>query len=197
MWARIKSWLWPQRIEVRVSRFNGKVEVWRYGNQISLRVDGLTQSGGLMEEIWEKAMKVVYSHQLSVNRILIFGLGGGTATKVAKKYWPQAQITGVDIDPVMVELGKKYLGLKGAKIIISDAVKFVEETEEQFDGILVDVYQGRKIPKAVQTQGFINKLKKLGKWIIFNRLKTDKAFREQLNESQVIKTPANELLLVK
>ena len=197
MWARIKSWLWPQRIEVRVSRFNGKVEVWRYGNQISLRVDGLTQSGGLMEEIWEKAMKVVYSQQLSVNRILILGLGGGTATKVAKKYWPQAQITGVDIDPVMVELGKKYLGLKGAKIIISDAVKFVEETEEQFDGILVDVYQGRKIPKAVQTQGFINKLKKLGKWIIFNRLKTDKAFREQLNESQVIKTPANELLLVK
>jgi spermidine synthase len=171
--------------------------VWRYGRQVSLRVDGLTQSGGLMEEIWEKALKAVYSQRLSVNRILILGLGGGTAAKVVKKYWPQAQITGVEIDPVMVELGKQYLGLTGVKIIISDAVKFVEETEAEFDGIIVDLYQGRKIPKVVQTKGFINKLKKLGKWIIFNRLKTDKAFREQLNESQVIKTPANELLLVK
>ncbi|OGY15642.1 MAG: hypothetical protein A2784_04485 [Candidatus Chisholmbacteria bacterium RIFCSPHIGHO2_01_FULL_48_12] len=197
--------MWPQRIEVRASRFNGKIEVWRYCSQVSLRVDGLTQSGGLMEEIWGKTMKIVYSQQLSVNRILILGLGGGTAAKVVKQYWPQVKITGVDIDPVMIELGEKYLGLAGVTKIIADAVEWVAKSKQKFDGILVDVYQGRRIPKSVTSKAFLESLSQKGRWVIFNRLK----FKGQNNEGfkirlrriwgqvEIIKTPANELLLVK
>lgn len=202
MWARIKSWLWPQRIEVRVSRFNGKIEVWRYGSQISLRVDGLTQSGGLMEEIWEKAMKAV---DTPINRILILGLGGGTAAKVAKRYWPQARITGVDIDPIMVEMGEKYLGLEGVKQVIDDAEVWIKEVKQEFDLVIVDLYRGMTVPKFSARETFLKQLKRVGRTVLFNQLKlksqNNKVFKDKLRriwgQVIIIKTPANELLLVK
>ena len=207
MWAKIRSWLWPQRVEVRVSRFNGKIEVWRYGSQVSLRVDGLTQSGGLMEEIWEKAMKTVYSQQLSVNRMLILGLGGGTAAKVVKQYWPQVHITGVDIDPIMVEMGEKYLGLAGVTKIIDNAAEWIRKVGQKFDLVIVDLYRGRQVPKFSASKSWLHRLRDITPrgTVIFNRLKlkgqNNKKFKGILSEIwgqvKIIKTPANELLLVK
>lgn len=205
MWARIKSWLWPQRLEVRVSRFNGKIEVWRYGSQISLRVDGLTQSGGLMKEIWEKAMRQVYSYQLPVNSILILGLGGGTAAKAAKRYWPQARITGVDIDPIMVALGEKYLGLAGVTKIRANAAEWIKRVRQKFDLVIVDLYRGMTVPKFSAGETFLKQLQRVGRTVLFNRLKlkgqNNKVFKDKLRriwgQVIIIKTPANELLLVK
>lgn len=202
MWARIKSWLWPQRLEVRISRFNGKIEVWRYGSQISLRVDGLTQSGGLMKEIWEKAMKAV---DTPVNGILILGLGGGTAAKAAKQYWPQARITGVDIDPVMVEMGEKYLGLVGVTKIRANAAEWIKQVGQKFDLVIVDLYRGMTVPKFSAGEIFLKQLQRVGRTVLFNRLKlkgqNNKVFKDKLRriwgQVKIIKTPANELLLVK
>lgn len=208
MWARIKSWLWPQRLEVRVSRFNGKIEVWRYGSQISLRVDGLTQSGGLMEEIWEKAMKEVHKRQATsdkMNRVLILGLGGGTAAKAAKRYWPQARITGVDIDPIMVEMGEKYLGLAGVTKIRANAAEWIKRVGQKFDLVIVDLYRGMTVPKFSAGEIFLKQLQRVGRTVLFNRLKlkgqNNKVFKDKLRriwgQVKIIKTPANELLLVK
>lgn len=208
MWARIKSWLWPQRIEVRVSRFNGKIEVWRYGSQISLRVDGLTQSGGLMEEIWEKALRQVHKRQVTsdkLNKVLILGLGGGTAAKVVNQYWPQAHITGVDIDPIMVEMGEKYLGLVGVKQVIDDAEVWINHVKQEFDLVIVDLYRGMTVPKFSTGETFLKQLQRVGRTVLFNQLKlkgqNNDKFKGILNEIwgqvKIIKTPANELLLVK
>lgn len=208
MWARIKSWLWPQRIEVRISRFNGKIEVWRYGSQVSLRVDGLTQSGGLMEEIWGKAVKTVHKQQVTsnkINRVLILGLGGGTAAKVVKQYWPQAHITGVDVDPIMVELGEKYLGLVGVKQVIDDAEVWINHVKQEFDLVIVDLYRGMTVPKFSTGETFLKQLQRVGRTVLFNQLKlksqNNKVFKDKLRriwgQVKIIKTPANELLLVK
>jgi len=48
------------------------------------------------------------------------------------KVYPLAKITGVDIDPKIVELGKKYLKLDTVKVnvVISDAMKFVKKEKK-------------------------------------------------------------------
>jgi len=198
--------LLPQLVESRQSKINGTIQVYKLWGKYSISVGNLTQSGGLVEQIWEKALKAVASYQLPVNSILILGLGGGTAAKIVRKYWPQAQITGVDIDPVMIEMGEKYLGLEGAKIVIADAAEWIRKTDQKFDGVFVDVYQGKKIPESVTNKEFLENLRKRGRWAIFNRLKMkefrlkNETFKQKLikifGQYEIIKTPVNELLLV-
>ena len=193
-------YLWPRVIEEKWSAVNGTVKVYEFLGKKSISVDNLTQSGGLVENIWDKGLKTVARDKLPVNKVLILGLGGGTAAKLINRRWPETEVTGVDIDPVMVELGQKYLGLRDVNIVIADAAEFIKKLKEKFDGVLVDVYQGRNIPESVTSVEFLKNLKKQSRWIIFNRLKTNKEFRKSLEAVwtgyRIINTPANELLLV-
>jgi len=90
-------------------------------------------------------------------------LGGGTVAKLIRKNWPNAKITGVEIDPVMVELGVRYLRLEDSKtkIIIGDARKF---KLGKYDLVIVDSYLGDKYIDLLS-----NDLKK-SKIVVFNRL---------------------------
>ena len=202
--------LLPQLVENCQSKINGDIQVYKFWGKYSIAVGNLTQSGGLVEQIWDKALKAVVRERVAANKILILGLGGGTAARLVKKYWPQARITGVDIDPVMVAMGEKYLGLAGITKIIADATIWLKQNSQQFDGILVDMYVGKNIPEAVTREEFLLSIKRTvtdGGWIVFNRLKTKEmkeenaAFRKRLEgvfgRYEIINTPVNELLLVK
>ena len=126
-------------------------------------------------------MKKVKAGGQEVENCLILGLGGGSAARLIKKYWPDAEIIGVDIDPVIVELGKKYLGLDdlGVEIRIEDTKKFLKRKEmakKQFDLILVDMYVGYEVPKEFESEEFIQSVKKKltnSGSAIFNRLYFD------------------------
>ena len=75
---------------------------------------------------------------------------------------------GIDIDPMMIELGEKYLGLgeTDVKIKIQDAAKPIPG---KFDLVIVDLYQGDKFPKKFEDEKFLESLTK-NKLVIFNRL---------------------------
>ncbi|MFH1863767.1 MAG: hypothetical protein ABIJ85_02580, partial [bacterium] len=97
-------------LEERKSKYNGDIKVVKslgYGTYI--QVEGLTQSGGVVTDVWRTTLKKLRTKE--IKNCLILGLGGGSAAKLVRKYWPDCKIIGVDIDPVMAELGKKYLGL--------------------------------------------------------------------------------------
>ena len=122
-------------LEERKSKYNGQLRVVRsLGFGTYIQAEGLTQSGGVVETIWKSTLKKIHCSQFNVHRSLILGLGGGTVAKLIRKNWPEAKITGIDIDPVMVELGKKYLGLDqiNLEIKIADALDFVTVHRSQF-----------------------------------------------------------------
>lgn len=163
------------------SPVNGKIQVVKslaFGTYI--QVEGLTQSGGVVLDVWRTTLKKLKRQSLTVNHCLILGLGGGSAAKLVRKFWPDAKITGVEIDPVMVELGKKYLGLGkvGADVIVEDAENFLLTISHQplvigYDLILVDLYIGHEVPKKFTTEEFIKLVKGLlakEGLAVFNRL---------------------------
>lgn len=156
------------------SKFNGRIKVvWSLGLGKYIQAGGLTQSGGIVESIWRDALKKVNSKKKNAKSVLILGLGGGSAAKVVHKNWPEARITGVDIDRVIVELGKRYLGLDKVEveIKIEDAYEFT--SNRKYDLVLVDLYNGDKFPEKFEKNEFIGNIKKiLGKngIIVFNRL---------------------------
>ncbi len=164
-------------LEERKSEINNYVKVVRslgYGTYI--QVNSLTQSGGVVESIWKETLRKIRKEK--INKVLILGLGGGTVAKLVKKYWPESKITGVEIDPIMIELGKKYLGLKNVEIIIQDAYEFIKKNKEKYDLVIVDLYIGDEFPKKFEKESFLKLLTK-NKLVIFNRL----YYRDKRKES--------------
>lgn len=160
-------------LEERKSAFNGKIQVIRsLGLGTYIQAGGITQSGGVVEEIWRKALKKVKNQKLRVKTCLILGLGGGTAAKLVREFWPKSKITGLEIDPIMVELGTRYLALGSSdvKTIIGDAYKF---DQGHYDLILVDLYQGDVFPKKFGSEKFLELILRLltdRGVVVFNRL---------------------------
>jgi spermidine synthase len=160
-------------LEERKSKFNGNLRVVKsFGLGTYIQANGLTQSGGIVETFWKQTLKKVKSKNEEVKNCLILGLGGGTVAKLIRKSWPEAKITGVDIDPVIVELGEKYLGLnrKEIKIEIGDALLVSKRLKnKKFDLVVVDLYNGDEFPKKFEDEKFLRSLTK-NKLVIFNRL---------------------------
>jgi spermidine synthase len=164
------------------SVINGKIRVVKsLGCGTYIQVDNLTQSGGVVYEVWRSTLHKIKNKKSKIKNCLILGLGGGSAAKLVRKYWPEAKITGVEIDPVMIDLGKKYLGLADLNIDlkIQDAFEFCLKGNTQktkYDLILVDTYVFDEFPKNLESREFLEKVKSLltSKGLaIFNRLYWD------------------------
>lgn len=149
-------------LEIRESKYNGEIKVKRtLGIGIYIQAGGITQSGGVVKTIWKSALKKIKKED--VKTCLILGLGGGTVAGLIRKKYPKTSITGVEIDSVMVEMGKKYLNLGkyDVDIKIADARKFYVGN---YDLVIVDTYLGDKYIDLVK----LNLSKSAV--VIFNRL---------------------------
>lgn len=115
-------------------------------------------SGDGMTRIWRAALKKIRPWLTANRQTLILGLGAGSAAKLVRKYWPQTNIIGVEIDPAIIALGKKYFSLDQARteIVIADA--FTYQPDRRFDLILVDLFVGNQVPKKFQSRPFLKRL---------------------------------------
>jgi len=177
----VKTNLFEGRIVVdkAFSEINGELLVVRdisYGTYI--RGGGLPQSGGLAKLIWKSALNKVRGLKPEVKNSLIVGLGGGSIAELIRKNWPEAIIAGVDIDPVIVELGKKYLKLEESNVTVNieDAQNFIEKEVKKgkkYSLICFDTYIGSSFPKKFESVQLVKQIKKLlleDGIAIFNRL---------------------------
>ncbi len=163
-------------LEEIYSPVNGKIVVQTdlaWGPHIL--VDGLSQSGGVVKDVWKPVFRKLKNYKLNPKNCLILGLGGGTIAKFSRKNWPDAKITGVELDPLMVKMGEKYLGLMNANVEthIEDAYKLLARSKAQFDLVLVDIYEGRSVPEKFTTETFAKIIKKTLSdkgVVVFNRL---------------------------
>ncbi|MFN2466342.1 MAG: spermidine synthase [Candidatus Dormibacteria bacterium] len=90
-------------------------------------------------------------------RVLILGLAGGTvARQLTAAYGPQVQIDGVEIDPQIVSVGRRYFDMTEPNLhpIVADGRYFLDTTPNLYDLILVDVYRQPYIPFQFTTKEF-------------------------------------------
>ena len=160
------------------SKINGKILVDEdiFGKR-RLLVEGVTQSGQAVWEIWETTINKLSNYQIA--NCLILGLGAGNAAKIVNKYFYEAKITGIEIDPEIIRLGKKYFALdkiKNLEVVIADAISYIinlKSSISPYDLILVDLYLGDCFPKEAEEEKFLLTVKKMLSQkglVIFNRL---------------------------
>ena len=149
------------------SPINGKIQVIEDVFGRRLVVEGLTQSGGQVKRVWKKALETISNFQFPISNILILGLGAGTLAKLISQKWQGVKITAVEIDPKIVEIGKKYFDLDKIpklKIVLADAAQFVSKLEIKnlkFEIIFTDLYLGDQFPPQCETINFLKNLKSL------------------------------------
>jgi len=117
----------------------------RFGNLLLL--DGAIQTTEKDEFIYHEMLThtVMLLHPNPQN-VLIIGGGDGGILREALKYKSVKKVYLVEIDERVIEVSKKYLKNicqkafqdKRVKIIIEDGAKFIKETSEKFDIIIVD-----------------------------------------------------------
>jgi len=74
---------------------------------------------------------------------LLVGLGGGGMVHFLNFYFPSISLDVVEIDPIILELAKKYFYLKNhpsTKISIDDATNFISNTNKKYDVIFMDAF---------------------------------------------------------
>jgi spermidine synthase len=101
----------------------------------------------------------------NLRRILLIGLGGGTGPKQLTRYYGDTTIDVVEIDPLIVELSKKFFEVRESdrlRIHVADGRTFLSRSNEKWDLILVDAYTtnryGATIPPNLVTKEFFTEV---------------------------------------
>jgi spermidine synthase len=92
-----------------------------------------------------------------VQSMLVIGNAGGTIARAYGKLYPGVQIDGVEIDPKVTEVGRRYFGLgdnPNLHVITDDGRPFLQLTDKRYDLILVDAYRQPYIPFYLATREF-------------------------------------------
>jgi spermidine synthase len=128
----------------------GRSEVVRRGGALELRVDGTFASlyradTPLTGSVWDALAAPLLALAPARRRsVLILGLGGGSAARLARALAPRARIVGVEIDPQVVALARRWfaLGELALEVVEADAERYLARTRERFDAVLEDVFVG-------------------------------------------------------
>ena len=155
------------------SKYNGTIQLFQEDGALSVEVGGFVESGDPIEEIWKDVCTNFYEGE-NPDTILILGFGTGSIMKAIRDLWPSSQVTGIEIDPNMITIAKKYfpLNIKGVTLVTGNAVDYVRKLPDtkSIDLIIMDCYIGGTEPDNMKTLKFLRKLKRASKRVLLNQL---------------------------
>jgi spermidine synthase len=94
--------------------------------------------------------------------VLFIGLAAGTAARQYHHFFPNIKMDGVELDPAIIEVGKKYFALgqiPNLRPILKDGRVYLATTKKKYDTILIDAYKQPYIPFHLTTQEFFKEVK--------------------------------------
>lgn len=159
------SYIFPQTIERRASVYHREIRINEERGRYKLLANGARESGAYIEGLWRYALRNLgFTGRAKTKNILVLGIAGGTVIHLLHNLYPDARIIGVDIDAVMIEVGKKYFGLdtmKNLRCVCADAAAFAASYKgTRFDLVVVDIFVGPDIPDFVPSAAFERNVKK-------------------------------------
>lgn len=90
-------------------------------------------------------------------KFLIIGTAGASSARILNYFFPNLKLTGVEIDPMMVEVSKKFFGADKIpmEVNVEDGRVFIERNGNIYDFVMVDVYKDEMyIPFHLSTKEF-------------------------------------------
>lgn len=133
-----------------------KIVITQWKDEFWLFINGNQQLSSLDEELYhEPLVHPVMNLARYPQQVLVLGGGDGCAVREVLKYSKTEQITLIDLDPVMTELGMKHpiltemnnnaLNNSKVSVINKDAFQFLSETDRFYDVIIIDLPDPKSI----------------------------------------------------
>ena len=183
MIQKIFSYLIPIKIFKKKSARSKVIEVTWANGELVLDSENTNYSYGSLQRILRYGLRNIgYEKVLKMDHILLLGVAGGSVIKtLVDEIDYKGKITGVEIDPDMIQIANQYFNLdqiKQLEIVIDDAFEFVLKTKDQYDLIIIDVFEDIKMPNFL-FEGFFRDrvfslLKEQG-FVLFNTMILDEA----------------------
>ena len=116
-------------------------------------------SYGNLHRVMEAALAETQKSGHAIQQILILGFGGGDAAQILGKHYPQAAITGVELDPAIIEIYERYYKTRDVRLVQQGAQEFLEQELGLFDLIICDVFISLDKPSFTQTENYYSSIK--------------------------------------
>ncbi|WP_264537711.1 spermidine synthase [Flavobacterium sp. N1736] len=183
MIQKIFSYLIPIKIFKKKSARSKMIEVTWANGELVLDSENTNYSYGSLQRILRYGLRNIgYENIIKMNHVLLLGVAGGSVIKtLVDEIEYKGKITGVEIDPDIIQIANQYFNLdqiKQLEIIIDDAFEFVLKTKDKYDLIIIDVFEDIKMPNFLFESFFSDRVFSLLKnegVVLFNTMILDEA----------------------
>ena len=111
----------------------------------------------LTGDYWDQFLLAPLLHGPGFRNLAMIGYAGGTVGREYGVFWPRVNVLGIEIDPLVTAVGRKYLGLGSnprVRVATADGRVYLETHDQTFDGIFLDAFRQPYIPFYLTTQEF-------------------------------------------
>jgi len=159
---RYLSYLSELHIESAPSKDNPHLSVSLIRGRYQLSTANAVYSYEDLYDNFFDAFRRTAFHRLPGRRALLLGLGLGSIPLMLEQHFQrQFQYTAVEIDESVIYLAQKYVLSRLSapmELIAADAFAFVQQCQERFDLIAMDVFLDDIIPDHFKTVDFLQQL---------------------------------------
>ncbi len=177
LWKRLLSYVKDVHIESATSIYNDELNVLLVKGQYQLVTPEAIYSYGKRYDNFFNTFKQVNLEKEKIDSVLLLGLGLGSIPFMLEKFYQKDyRYTAVEIDEDIINLASKYvLNYLDSKIttVCTDAIKYVQIDQNQYDLIAMDVFVSDYIPEEFESKSFLHHLKSRiapNGLLLFNRL---------------------------
>jgi spermidine synthase len=106
---------------------------------------------------YTRFMTVGLAYARNIASVAEIGFGGGRTAWYLHRTLPDAPIVSAELDPVVVELSRKYFGIKeepNFSAVNQDGRQFLTQSTQHYDIILLDAFHGPTVPFHLLTKEF-------------------------------------------
>jgi len=179
---KIASYIYPIKIKKVPSERSGTLEITLVNGKLVIDSENANYSYGSLQKVLKKGLLSIGSERLQqLENILVLGVAGGSIIQTLRNdFKVNTKITGVEIDPDVIELANTYFKLNrisNLKLIIADAFEFLKTTNTTYDLIIIDIFNDSKMPKSLFDHIFwkrVHKSLKNNGLCLFNTIYTSK-----------------------
>ena len=138
-------------MEERKGAVTPRLEIYLSNGRYILDSARVNYSFGRLHAVFRKAFSRFNIRERDISNTLILGFGtGSVASILCDEYKKDVHLTGVQKDPEVIDLAKKYFHIdrnKNLLLHIEDAGDFVENCGKKFDLVVGDIFVGADVPE--------------------------------------------------
>jgi spermidine synthase len=159
---QLRSYFYPLVVRRKSSAYNPVLDLLYYKGRWQLATADALYSDGVHYRPMLAAFKWLKAFLPEVKKVLVLGTGLGSAVQILHKKGYRPDYTLVELDGQVLQLAIELMPRTIAgtiRPVCADAQFYLNGDQEQYDLLIVDVFNGRKVPSFILSPEFLAKCK--------------------------------------